>query len=148
MMELSRTQTEIVEMVRDIQASSGDLFGVTTMHLVNALDYDLAKEFLKPDVTREDWVPQFKTREDVIKAAEDYLDFAFEKAANERGLSASRSVDHYGAWVFLACTREEHNEFAEHEYGWYGVAQLMKAAELLGLKSAAEAIAQIKGVVL
>jgi hypothetical protein len=46
--------------------------------------------------------PSLLTRERMIAIMKDYMPFAFEKANNERGISANRSIGHYIAWTWLA----------------------------------------------
>jgi len=40
------------------------------------------------------------TRENIIAAMQDYIDFAFEKARNQRGISAERSIWKYTQWLW------------------------------------------------
>ena len=90
----------IVEAVK--KESKLDLFGVTADLLIY-LPYEYAKELLKPEVTEEEWNKKVKplTRENVIKEMEEYMEFALNKARDHRGISASRSIEHYRMWLFL-----------------------------------------------
>lgn len=99
------TEDEIVERIRSLKQ---DFFGFQTNDLLLYLSYEKAKEFLKPEVTAAQWaeIHQPISREKLLKEMEEYMDFAWEKAKNCRGLSAGRSIDHYMAWTFLAGDRD------------------------------------------
>ena len=45
----------------------------------------------------------------------DYMEFAFDKAHDERGISANRSINHMIAWSWLSGD-DELNQAIEHEY--------------------------------
>lgn len=97
-----RTQDEIVSRIDRIR--SEDFFGFETSDLVVALDYEHAKPFLASGCTKEEWDlgrPEY-TPENSRKLIRDYLEFAWEKANDERGISASRSQSHFRAWIWLA----------------------------------------------
>ena len=91
-------QEQIVQRIKDRQGS--DMLGFETdMYLVR-LDFEHAREFIKDSVTAEEWgEPRTKNLTDVML---DYITFAFEKANDERGISANRSIMHYIAWLWLA----------------------------------------------
>ena len=59
-----------------------------------------------------------------------YLEFAFGKADDHRGLSASRSVDKMAAHLWVL--DHDLTEYDEAEYAMYGVPKLVVAARLLG----------------
>lgn len=62
----------------------------------------LTDEFLNKPNAKEIWEEgRLKTRQDVVDRMKNYLDFAWEKANDERGLSADRSIQHYIAWAWL-----------------------------------------------
>ncbi len=67
--------------------------------LVEFMTYQQAKPWVDEDA--DSWDPP-DTTDDAIKARiADYLGFAYEKAENERGISAIRSVVKLRAWVWL-----------------------------------------------
>lgn len=66
-----------------------------------------------------------------MEAAVDYLKFAFGKAENHRGLSASRSVDRIGEYLWLLGL--DTDAFEAAEYAQYGVPKLKVAADRLGV---------------
>ena len=75
--------------------------GQVLMDLLVVVDFENAKEFLVDDATAEDWKTNKYTREYVLEEMKDYLSFAYEKADNQRGLSAVRSLLHFDCWLFL-----------------------------------------------
>ena len=95
-----RTQPEIVTHIYDVTAAGDDLMGWQLEVLVTALEYENAGPWLKPTVTADTWGPVLN--DEVQRAlAIDYLAFAFGKALDHRGISASRSVDKLDAWLWL-----------------------------------------------
>lgn len=98
-----RTQAEIIERVK---ASKGnDFFGFESADYLNALTKESAESLrgilLKADADLSDWNQVFKTDEDIRRQCIEYMDFAWEKANNCRGLSAARSMSHYKVWLWL-----------------------------------------------
>ena len=93
----SKTQDEILERIEKMKGNN--FFGFETGNLVNFLEFENAKEFLKDDVTKDEWE---KVREfDPAKEIKRYMSFAWEKANDHRGLSSSRSLSHMRAWLWL-----------------------------------------------
>lgn len=83
-----RTQDEIVKRMTEVTAE--DIFGFQQEVLIGALEFERAKPFLVPEATAEKWQPW--NDESLKAAALDYLEFAWGKAEDHRGLSAERSV--------------------------------------------------------
>jgi hypothetical protein len=125
---LTRTQEEIVERLRSEEKR--DPFGWAVEDLLIWLDFDHAKEFLKPEATQEQWDPMEKPKP-VREQMVEYMDFAWEKAKGCRGLSASRSMNHYANWLWLLGEDELAASMLDYEY--YGKDNLVKVCECLGL---------------
>src|SRR5664280_2787965 len=89
---LSRTQAEIVTEIERL--AKDDFFGVKRSDLLNYLSFQEAKPFLKDDVVESDWKTSPFTVESVRAEMIEYLDFAWDKANDQRGLSAERSINH------------------------------------------------------
>src|SRR5512135_535321 len=131
-----RTQQEIIDRISYI--SKRDFFGFESTDLMCALDFENAKPFLKdePKVTKEQWEsPEedgttSRTDGGVRKQIVDYLVFAFGKALDHRGLSSSRSIDHFKAWLFLLGD-DELLAFTENDanYPQYGMPCLVAIAK-------------------
>ena len=121
----------IEEIKYKIKHPSDDLFG-TTIDLIEFLSYQDAKELLKPEVTEADWSKDVKplTEETVIAEMKKYMEFALEKAENHRGISASRSIEHFEQWLWLLDDKET-LAFAEDEdnYSNYGAPILKRICE-------------------
>lgn len=116
-----RTQEEILKRIEEVK--NQDFFGTERNDLVDYLTYENAKQFLKEGVTKDEWNKDKKlNNENILKEMLDYMDFAWGKAIDERGLSASRSLSHYSAWIWLLDDGnfEEFNNQKENNYAMYG----------------------------
>lgn len=134
-----RTQDEIVARFKARRGSDSLGFEVGEYlvfldwgHLLICFDGDVG------DVTEEEWGQKELTRETVLDKMKKYMRFAHEKADNERGISANRSMMCYLAWIWLLGDDEEdflfkvrseydgnYHSFGKHillmieeEYGW------------------------------
>lgn len=133
MSNITRTPDEIVKRIKEIKQSGSDFFGVQQAHLVFALEYKDAKQFLSDDYTEAEFnEARVSDRDALLSEAKEYMKFAVGKMLDERGLSAKRSVDHYSGWIWLLTNDKIHECFVSAEYGWYGRNQLRLAAEVLG----------------
>lgn len=123
-----RTQEEIVAEIERIKKN--DFFGFKTGDLIGYLDYEHAKQYLKPEATEEEWKALPSDRESIIKEMESYMDFAWEKANNERGISAGRSMAHYSVWVWMIGDESRFGNLEEYQY--YGKDNLRELCEAYG----------------
>lgn len=123
---MNRTEQEIIARIRKV--SKYDIFGIGD--LLNWLSFDAAKEFMVDDVTPERFAEVAARRKQPLDAVRDYLDFAWDKANNCRGLSAMRSMNHLAAWLWLAGFDELADSFEKYEL--YGKPHLVTASELVG----------------
>ena len=69
------------------------------------------------------------TKENVIEKMQSYIDFALEKAYNQRGISTSRSMWKFKKWLWVL----EDPEIDCDEYLDYGISNLEKIAEKYNL---------------
>lgn len=135
-----RTQAEIVAR---LEAKKNDTFGFGSSVLLDGLDFEHAKPFLKDGVTAEQWNSKHEapgygrelqfpllTEADLKAAALDYLKFAWGKAEDHRGISAARSVKKMTEFCWLLGIDIEWIEAAE--YAQYGCPILKRISELLG----------------
>lgn len=94
-----RTADAIVERV----LASRSFFGFDAEVLLSVITFENAKRLLpEPPDKPEDWgevVPN--TEEGLTAAAKDYMDFAWDKAEDHRGISAGRSVEKMTAYMWL-----------------------------------------------
>ena len=126
-----KKQEEIVNQI--LARQRDDMFGFEVSEYIDFLDFDHAKSYLKDGVTEKEWAKIYKkpTKKNVLKAMKDYMDFAWEKANNCRGISANRSVAHYQAWIWLLDDGFLET-FNEIEYENYGKQKLIAICEKYG----------------
>lgn len=120
-----RTVEEILARIE--KRRKDDFFGFEWPEYLNALPYEKAKPYLKPEYDGKDWKVQ--SDEEVKKRAIDYMPFAWEKANDCRRISAGRSMYHYIAWLWLLGEDFDHIE----HYEYYGKPHLVEICEYLGL---------------
>lgn len=123
-----RTQEEIKE--RFDQAD--DLFGTQKGDLISYMTFENAKPYLKEEYVKqvESGEEKWEQSTDPKKEILEYLDFAYEKAEGERGLSAGRSMLHFKTWIWLE-SKEFYNEIIDliDNYTSYGIPVLDKISE-------------------
>lgn len=121
---------QIVKRIRYLENEKfRDIFE-TRADLISYLPYELAQEFTDLDEAGFNKVKTLYNRENIIKELVDYLSFAFEKAENQRGLSANRSIAHFENWLFVLEDQELYDFTSNHEnYREYGLPILMKIKE-------------------
>lgn len=125
----------IAERIRAKQPE--DTWGDEIGQYLPYLRYDLARPYLKEGTTQEEWETSRPphTREALIERMRDYMPFAFDKANNERGISANCSVMHYIAWTWLAGDTEFSQRIEDmyaNEYCYYGKLILRAICEHYG----------------
>ena len=126
-----RSQEDILARINQLKDT--DFFGHQISDLVDFLEYENAKPFLKPDTTKEQWDATSSDRDTILKRMEEYMDFAWEKANDRRGLSAGRSMDHYSAWVWMLGDQDKFGDLGDYEY--YGKDNLKKICDTYGWDS-------------
>lgn len=87
---------------------------------------DFIVECFKPE-HKDKVVPL--SEENVIALMQEYIDFAFEKAYSQRGISASRSMWKFELWLWVL----EDTEINCKEYSDYGIANLKRITEKYNL---------------
>jgi hypothetical protein len=115
-----RTNEEIVARIEKLRPS--DFLGFATQDLIFALDYEHAKPYLNEGVTAGEWKSEPRDRDAVVAKMLDYMPFAWDKANNCRGISASRSIAHYMSWIWLA--GDDLGDLGDFEF--YGKGELRK----------------------
>jgi len=128
-----RTQKEILNKIEEIKDS--DFFGFKTSDLIGYLSFNNAKQYLKEGVTGDQWEQKGRDHESIKNEMIDYMDFAWGKANNCRGISAGRTMNHYSIWVWMLGD-EINNKFSDLEdYEFYGKDNLVELCEFLSLDS-------------
>lgn len=95
-----KTQEQLVERIG--ARKQEDLFGFEWQEYLRGLDFAHARPFLKDDAKEANWHDAPITDEGLAAKMLEYMPFAWDKANNCRGISASRSVMHYVAWLWMA----------------------------------------------
>lgn len=121
-----RTDEEILARINERKRA--DFFGFETSDLIIRLPFDKAKQFLKPEAVEDKWEVMPRDRESLLKEMEGYMAFAWEKAKDCRGISASRSMSHFQAWIWLA--GDDLGDLQDYEF--YGKDNLRKICEHYG----------------
>lgn len=124
---MSRTQDEIVARIKAVAPE--DWLGFRTEVLVNALDFEHAKPWLKDDTTPERWDAARAQMHD----AASYLEFAIGKILDHRGISASRSTEKLAEYAWLAARDDVVAAMDAAEYAQYGAPKVKAFAEGMGL---------------
>jgi hypothetical protein len=129
---LPRSQEQIAARIESIKAD--DFFGFRREVLLGSLDFEHARPFLKAEATVEAWEeePAETTVESVLQSATKYLDFAFGKALDHRGISAGRSVEKMTEYAWLLGDDALAERMGGH-YAQYGMPALLAFAERFDL---------------
>lgn len=110
-----------------------DILGFIGEVLLPYLPADVFREFAKPDADLSDWKAKPLTVKSVIAEMEEYMEFAWTKVEDHRGISASRSVEKMTAWLWLLEDKEMYAYAKdENHYTNYGAPVLMKICEVYG----------------
>src|SRR5262245_23225437 len=99
-----KTLEEILQKFDELEKNENrDPFGFIRQVLLGFLPFVTARPYLKESTTEEQWTAAASplTEEAAKKSMSEYMEFAFEKAMDHRGLSASRSVRKMGAYLWL-----------------------------------------------
>jgi hypothetical protein len=95
-----RTIDEIIEYYR--QESKNDPLGFEGQALLPFLSAEQAREFLQEGADLSEWQQSPLMFESIVKQMREYMDFAWDKVLDHRGISASRSVSKMQAWLCAA----------------------------------------------
>ena len=123
-----RTTKEIIERVGD--ELSEDLLGTQRSDLVVCLSYGAARPFLLETAKEDEWAPESRAPADVRERMRAYMEFAWDKANNRRGLSAGRSLDHMCSWLWLMGYTKASQRVRKYDH--YGKPHLRAICEHFG----------------
>ena len=123
-----RTDDEILARAKAIAAR--DWMGTQRVDLIHRLPLEKARPLLKDDADVGEWTVLPRDETSVKYEMHGYMSFAWEKANHRRGISASRSLEHMSAWLWLL----GHDEAAEVvlDYDHYGKPWLRAICEAFG----------------
>lgn len=100
--------------------------------LTEFLTFDQARPLFKDEALRTGWKSEPITREAVLAKMRDYMEFAWDKVENHRGLSASRSIEKMEAWIWLLGDDDAARLVAATYYTNYGAPKLACICERYG----------------
>ena len=125
-----KTIDEISSKIKELENGDEDFFGSKRSDLIGYLPFEQATPYLKEGVDSDQWTPRGLSRDEIVAEMLDYMEFAWGKANNCRGLSANRSVNHYEIWLWLL--EDELGEKLESLYQYYGKPCLRAICEKYG----------------
>lgn len=94
------------------------------------LPYQRMKEILGNALAESEWTHLARDEAAVKDRMRRYMDFAWDKANNQRGLSAQRSIVHMSTWLWLLGRDAAAEQI--HEYDMYGKPRLRAISEAFG----------------
>jgi len=134
-----RTQEELAAKFNELQ-NGGGMFDFRPEVLMNYLTFESAKPHLKEEYVKEveAGAKQWEQITTIEKCAEEFLDymkFAWGKAEDERGISASRSVQKLGMWLWIM-NRDDLRRIIEDDdlYNPYGAPALIEVCNQMGIE--------------
>lgn len=136
-LRLVRTPAAVLERIKK---NPEDVFGFCATLMIDYLPWEDAKTLYTEDFVQsveEGKEPKPRQITDVREAVQDMLDymvFGWMKAMDERGLSASRTIDKISSWLWLL-GREDLAELVYRDslYNPYGMPALIAVCENLGI---------------
>lgn len=114
-----------------------DILGFEVNEYIVYMSFNKVRSIVEKDVTDEAIkdVLEHVSRDNMLKVMLDYMEFAWDKANNMRGISANRSIEHYVAWTWLAGDAglsAEIEKMAWDDYCYYGKQILERICEFYG----------------
>lgn len=134
-----RSKEEVIEKIRKVN-SENNFLDFRTDVLLEYLDFESAKEFYKEEYAEKVNSGEIKHEyvTDLKECAQDFLDymgFAWMKAQDERGISASRSIQKLGAWLWLMNREDLEKTINDDDlYNPYGAPALIEVCKQLGIE--------------
>ena len=129
---MKRTQQEILNRIEYVK--SRDVLGFEGSDLIEFLDFENAKEYLKEEYVKKVEAGSEKWEQpNPVSLIKEYLPFAWDKANNCRGLSAERSLCRFAAWLWMDGVEEEEIKPLVEDYSYYGKPELVKISEKYGV---------------
>lgn len=126
----ARTQQQILDRIAALEADGMDVLGFARTVLIEALDYEHARPFLRPETTADEWAESGTSASE--NAARAYLAFAIGKIRDHRGISAGRSVDKLREYAWLLGRDDVVAAMDAADYPQYGTPKVKAFAEGMG----------------
>ena len=133
----------IDEIRAKIAEESKQAFGFTSEVLIKYLPFMYAKDYLKKEYVekvesgKEKWNRIVNPRE-ATQDMLDYFVFGLGKALDERGISASRTLDKLRGWAWLLGRDDLHLILSGDNYNPYGMPILIEFGEKIGIEVSKE----------
>lgn len=122
------TQDQILERLKSKQQEA---LNFEPDVLLDYLDFDHVREFLKEGVTAEQWGKGLKPNP--LQEGETYMkEYGWPKVLNHRGISASRTIQKMTAWAFLADDQKALEIIETTGYAQYGAPILLSLCKHWG----------------
>lgn len=127
-----KTMEQIQEKIKEENKKFLSFF---TSAVIDFLPFEQVEEYLNDEYLKkiesgeEKWEQKELTRENVIDAMREYMPFAWEKAENHKGISASRSISKFKAWLWLI---DEYDAIEWDNYENYGCPILKQITDIYG----------------
>ena len=114
-----------------------DIIGFEVGEYMVYMSFEKVRSMVKDDVSDSAIrnILEPVSRDYMIKSMHDYMEFAWGKANDMRGISANRSIGHYVAWTWLAgdvSLSKEIEDMAVSYYCYYGKPILERICEFYG----------------
>jgi hypothetical protein len=137
-LRLNRSEDEIIERMEN---AKGMWSGFCVGTLIDYVDFSRAKQFYNEEFLAKVKSGQEPTPVKITNVGEavqdmlDYLVFGWSKAADKRGLSASRTIERMQTWLWLLGRDDLADLVANDDlYNPYGMPALIAVSEALGIK--------------
>ena len=129
-----RTIEEVAERLKKKMEENEGMFSLWWEFSGKILAVFLPKEKLEElgFKVKEGYEPHPLTEEEIMKQMREYFEFAVEKCTGCRGISASRTIEHYKEWIWLLGDDEFLQEIENMEYAPYGKPILIAIAKRYG----------------
>lgn len=125
-----RTPEEILARIKDV--TPHDMFGFRRDVLMGYLDFEHVKPFLKPEAVPAQWVADQNSTEAIIQETKSYMELAWGKVRDHRGLSAGRSVQKMTEFCWLLGEDKLIEQIEKSDYPQYGAPILKLICEKFG----------------
>ena len=107
------------------ERNEGDIIGFETNEYLMFMSFDKVRGIVNKEVGDDELRGLLKpvSREHMLEVMQGYMEFAWGKANDMRGISANRSIEHYVAWTWLAGDADLSSEIgrmAWDDYCYYG----------------------------
>lgn len=121
----------IDEIIKEITQDTS-ILGFRTETLIQFLTFEQAKPFLIETAKKEDWKDNPLTEESVKEQMKKYMEFAWTKVEDHRGLSANRSIEKMEAFLWILEDDKTLAKVKETGYAQYGAPKLKVICERYG----------------